>query len=55
VLLAVELVGELVGVPVADRSEELDVADHDVVPVPDEQGALVPLPEAGLGVGPPED
>ena len=41
VLLAVQLVGELVGVPVADRPEELDVADHDVVAVPDEQGARI--------------
>jgi hypothetical protein len=46
---------ELVGVPVADRSEELDVADHDVVPIPDEQGARIPLPEARLGVAPPEN
>ena len=54
VLLPVQLVGELVRVPVVDRSEEFDVADHDVVPVPDEEGALIPLPEACLGVVPPE-
>jgi hypothetical protein len=45
--------GELVCVPVVDRSEELDVADHDVVPVPDQQGALIPLPEPRLRILPP--
>src|SRR5829696_4210663 len=54
-LLVVQLVGELVRVPVVDRSEVLDVADHDVVPVPDEQGAPIPLPKSRLGVGPPEN
>jgi hypothetical protein len=55
VLGVVQLVGELVRVPVADRSEELDVADQDVVPLPDQQGALVTLPEAVLRVLPPEN
>src|SRR5262245_20496313 len=54
-LPAVQLVGELIRVPVVDRSEELDVADHDVVMVPDEQGALIPLPKPNLGIMPPKN
>src|SRR5918992_2587223 len=49
--VAVELVRQLQCVPVADRPEELDVADDLLARVEDDEDSLFLLPEAVLGEG----